>query len=259
MSPAQDFRVHGRSVGLLTDLYQLTMAFCYWKSGELDTEGTFNLYYRRNPFDGGYAIACGLAYVVDFLRSFRYENADLEYLADLRGNDDQPLFDSEFLQFLSELELTCDIEAVPEGTVVFPNEPLVRVSGPLVQCQLLETPLLNMINFQTLIATKASRICSAAQGDPVVEFGLRRAQGFDGAMAATRAAFIGGCESTSNVLGAHVFGVPARGTHAHSWVMTFASEIEAFETYARVMPNNCIFLVDTYDSLQGVRNAVAVG
>lgn len=247
------------SVGLLTDLYQLTMASGYWKSGHVDTEGVFNLSFRSNPFGGGYSIACGLGYVADFIRRYRFHDHDIEWLAGLRGNDKQPLFSEAFLAYLSELHLTVDIDGLPEGTVVFPHEPILRVKGPLIQCQLLETPLLNMINFQTLIATKASRICTAAQGDPVIEFGLRRAQGFDGAMAASRAAFIGGCESTSNVLAARAFGIRPRGTHAHSWVMTFDSELESFKAYAEAMPNNCILLVDTYDTLQGVRNAVEIG
>ncbi len=251
--------VPGRSGALLTDLYQLTMAYGYWQTGELETEGAFNLSFRHNPFAGGYAIACGLGYVLEYLQGYRFDDQDLAYLAGLEGNDGRPLFCGEFLDFLRRLELTCDIDAVPEGTAMFPHEPLLRIRGPLLQCQLLETPLLNMINFQTLIATKASRICAAAQGDPVIEFGLRRAQGFDGAMAASRAAFIGGCDSTSNVLAAREFGIPARGTHAHSWVMTFDSELEAFLAYAGAMPNNCILLVDTYDTLQGVRHAVEVG
>jgi len=260
MSPEDvDFRLHGKPPGLLTDLYQLTMAYCYWKTDHLDTEGAFNLFFRRNPFDGGYALACGLGYAIDFLRSFHFESSDIEYLRTLRGNDDRPLFEDDFLTYLDALELTCNVDAVPEGTAVFPHEPLVRVTGPLVQCQLLETPLLNIFNFQTLIATKASRICAAAQGDPVIEFGLRRAQGFDGALAASRAAFVGGCESTSNVLAGNIFDIPVRGTHAHSWVMAFDSESEAFDAYADAMPNNCILLVDTYDTLQGVRNAVKVG
>ena len=258
-TPDSPLRVHGHSVGLLTDLYQLTMAYGYWKTGQVATEGAFNLYFRHNPFGGGYAIACGLGYLVDFVESFHFDSSDLAYLDTLCGNDGRPLFESEFLSFLSEIELSCDVDAVPEGTVVFPQEPLVRITGPLLQCQLLETPLLNILNFQTLIATKASRICSAAQGDSVIEFGLRRAQGFDGALAASRAAFIGGCESTSNVLAAREFGIPARGTHAHSWVMTFDSEMEAFLAYSQAMPNNCILLVDTYDTLQGVRHAVEVG
>jgi len=249
----------GRSGALLTDLYQVTMAYGYWRTGEIETQGAFNLSYRHNPFEGGYAIACGLGYLVDYIESYRFDDDDIAYLETLTGSDGKALFETDFLSFLRHLEIDCNIDAVPEGTVVFPHEPLVRITGSLLQCQLLETPLLNMINFQTLLATKASRICAAAQGDPVIEFGLRRAQGFDGAMAASRAAFIGGCESTSNVLAAREFGIPARGTHAHSWVMTFDSELEAFTAYAEAMPNNCILLVDTYDTLQGVRHAVEVG
>ena len=258
-TPESSQRIPGQSVGLLTDLYQLTMAYGYWKTGELDTEAAFNLYFRASPFKGGYAIACGLGYLVDFVESFAYSNEDLDYLAGLQGNDGKALFERGFLEFLRQVELSCDIDALPEGTVVFPNEPLVRIRGPLIQCQLLETPLVNILNFQSLIATKASRVCEAAQGDPVIEFGLRRAQGFDGALAASRAAYIGGCESTSNVLAGKLFGIPPRGTHAHSWVMIFDSELEAFEAYAEAMPNNCILLVDTYDTLQGVRNAVETG
>ncbi|HEY1080897.1 MAG TPA: nicotinate phosphoribosyltransferase, partial [Prosthecobacter sp.] len=150
-------------------------------------------------------------------------------------------------------------DAIPEGTVVFPHEPLVRIKGPLIQAQLVETALLNIINFQTLIATKAARVCQAAQGEPVLEFGLRRAQGPDGAVMASRAAYIGGCSSTSNVLAGMVHGIPVRGTHAHSWVMSFDTELEAFSTYAEALPNNCVFLVDTYDTLDGVRHAVEIG
>ncbi len=157
------------------------------------------------------------------------------------------------------MEPVCDIDAVPEGTVVFPQEPLVRVRGPLLQAQLLETALLNIINFQTLIATKAARLVLAAQGEPVLEFGLRRAQGIDGALSASRAAYIGGCSATSNVLAGRLFDIPVGGTHAHSWVMCHDDELTAFREYARVMPNNCVFLVDTYDTQQGVRHAVTVG
>lgn len=254
-----NLQLSGYSLGLLTDLYQLTMAYGYWRSGEIETEGAFHLHFRTTPFEGGYSIACGLGYVVDFVDSFRFTDDDIAYLDGLRGNDGERLLERDFLDYLRRLELTCDIAALPEGTVVFPQEPLVRVQGPLIQCQLLETPLVNMVNFQTLIATKASRVCAAAQGDPVIEFGLRRAQGFDGALAASRAAYIGGCESTSNVLAAKIFGIPARGTHAHSWVMIFDSEVEAFQAYAEAMPNNCVLLVDTYDSLQGVHHAVQIG
>jgi nicotinate phosphoribosyltransferase len=252
-------RSSGGSLSLLTDLYQLTMAYGYWKSGQADTEAVFHLHFRNNPFGGGYAIACGLGYAIDFLRDFRFDDSDLAYLATLTGNDGRPLFEPAFLDYLRRLRLSCDLDAMPEGTVVFPHEPLVRVQGPIIEAQILETPLLNMINFQTLIATKAARVCAAAGGDPVLEFGLRRAQGIDGGLAASRAAFVGGCAATSNLLAGKLFGIPVRGTHAHSWVMCFDSELESFETYAAAMPNNCVFLVDTYETLEGVRRAVAVG
>ncbi|MBN1946004.1 MAG: nicotinate phosphoribosyltransferase [Bradymonadales bacterium] len=251
--------LYRHSLALLTDLYQLTMAHGYWKLGMEKQEAVFHLFYRKNPFGGGYAVACGLAYALDYIQSMQFAPTDLAYLASLEGNDGKPLFDSGFLDYLGTLKLRVDVDAVPEGTVVFPHEPLVRVSGPLIDCQLMETPLLNMINFQTLIATKAARICQATNGEPVLEFGLRRAQGIDGSLAATRAAFVGGCSATSNVLAGKLFGIPVKGTHAHSWVMCFDDELESFVAYAEAMPNNCIFLVDTYDTLDGVRNAVEVG
>ena len=247
------------SLALLTDLYQLTMAYGYWKSGVQDKEAVFHLSFRKNPFQGGFSIACGLDYVVDFASHFYFAADDIAYLAELQGNDGRALFDREFLAYLQSLHFSCDMDAIPEGTVVFPHEPLVRVQGPLIQCQLLETPLLNLINFQTLIATKAARVCLAAKGEAVLEFGLRRAQGIDGALAATRAAYIGGCGATSNVLAGKLFGIPVRGTHAHSWVMSFDDELESFQAYAAAMPNNSIFLVDTYNTLEGVRKAVLAG
>ncbi|NLI77677.1 MAG: nicotinate phosphoribosyltransferase [Candidatus Riflebacteria bacterium] len=247
------------SLSLLTDLYQLTMAYGYWKTGTMEKEAVFNLFFRKNPFQGGFTVAAGLSYVLDFVRNFRFVEADTAFLATLKGNDGQPLFDAGFLDYLGKMAFSCDIDAIPEGTVVFPHEPLLRVQGPLVQCQLLETALLNMINFQSLIATKAARICLSTQGEPVLEFGLRRAQGIDGALAASRAAYIGGASATSNVLAGKLFGIPVRGTHAHSWVMSFDTELESFQQYAAAMPNNCVFLVDTYDTLDGVRNAVKVG
>ena len=251
--------LYSASMALLTDLYQLTMAFGYWKSGKADQKAVFNLFFRNNPFGGGYTVACGLEYVVDYLNNFHFSKQDLSYLAETTGNDGQPLFEPAFLEYLANLKFTCDIEAVPEGTIVFPHEPMVRVTGSILQCQLIETPLLNLINFQTLVATKASRIYQAAGGDPVMEFGLRRAQGIDGALAASRSAFIGGCTSTSNVMAGKLFGIPVSGTHAHSWVMSFDSEKEAFETYAEAMPNNTVLLVDTYDTEEGIRQAIAVG
>lgn len=257
MSAITDLYTH--SLALLTDLYQLTMAYGYWKLGMADRRSVFCLSFRKQPFGGGFAIACGLHSAIDFLQQFRFDASDLEYLASLRGNDGNRLFDHGFIDYLSRLRLTCDIDAMPEGTAVFPYEPMVRVTGPLLQAQLLETPLLNLINFPTLIATKAARICLAAAGEPVLEFGLRRAQGIDGGITASRAAFVGGCAATSNVLAGKLFGIPVRGTHAHSWVMAFGDELHAFDAYAQAMPNNSVFLVDTYATLEGVRHAVEVG
>lgn len=252
-------QVYRHSLALLTDLYQLTMAYAYWKSGAGEKEAVFHLFFRKNPFEGRFSIACGLATAVEFLKNFHLDTEDIGFLAGLRGNDGKPLFEQEFLDYLAHLELDCDIDGIPEGTVVFPHEPLLRVRGPIIPCQILETTLLNMLNFQTLVATKAARVCRAARGDPVLEFGLRRAQGIDGALSASRAAYVGGCAATSNVLAGKIFGIPVRGTHAHSWVMAFDEEREAFEAYARAMPNNCVFLVDTYDTLEGVRKAAQVG
>ena len=249
---------YGQSLSLLTDLYELTMACGYWKSGLAEREAVFHLYFRKHPFDGDHTVACGLAQAVAFLRGFHFDASDLKYLRGLRGADGAALLDSSFLNALAELEFRCDVDAIPEGSIVYPQEPLMRVRGPLLQCQILETALLNIINFQTLIATKASRIVQAAHGEPVLEFGLRRAQGIDGGLSASRAAYVGGCAATSNVLAGKLYGIPVRGTHAHSWVMTFDDELAAFEAWARAMPNNCIFLVDTYDSLEGVRRAVQV-
>jgi nicotinate phosphoribosyltransferase len=245
--------------GLLTDLYQITMANAYWKSGLGEREAVFHLYFRRNPFGGGYAVAAGLAAAIDFLDSLTFDEEDLAYLAELQGNDGGPLFDREFLTGLRTLHFDSDLDAVSEGTVVFEGEPLLRVRGPIIQCQLVETALLNLVNFQTLVATKAARVCLAAGGDPVLEFGLRRAQGPDGGVSASRAAYLGGCAATSNVLAGKRFGIPLRGTHAHSWIMAFDSEKGAFEAWAEAMPNNCVFLVDTYDTLQGVRLAAKAG
>jgi len=251
--------IYKTPLGLLTDLYQLTMAYGYWKLGRAEQEAVFHLFFRKPPFGGGYAIAAGLAHAVELMRQFRFERDDLDYLATLTGNDGQPLFEQGFLEYLAGIEFGCDVDAVPEGTVVFPHQPLIRIRGPILQAQILETALLNIVNFQTLIATKAARVCEAASSDPVMEFGLRRAQGIDGALAASRAAYLGGCAATSNVLAGKLFGIPIKGTHAHSWVMSFDAELEAFESYAEAMPNNCVFLVDTYDTLAGVRNAIEAG
>jgi len=247
------------SSALLTDLYQLTMAYGYWKSGKDRDDAVFHLYFRENPFDGGYTIAAGLEEAVRYLESLRFQNDDLRFLATVRGNDDRPLFPDDFLAYLAGLKFALDVDAVPEGTVVFPQEPMVRVAGPILQAQIVETALLNMINFQSLIATKAARVVYAAKGDPVIDFGLRRAQGVDGALAASRATYIGGCVATSNVLAGATYDIPVKGTHAHSWVQAFASELEAFEKYAEVMPNNCLLLVDTYNTFEGIKHAIEVG
>ena len=247
------------SPGLFTDLYQLTMAQGYVASGMANTEACFHLSFRGNPFDGGFAVACGLGQALDYLDSLAFGAEDIAYLRTLTGNDRAPLFSEEFLGHLREFRFTADVDAVSEGTAVFPHEPLLRVSGPIVACQLVETALLNIINFQTLVATKAARVCQAAGGDPVIEFGLRRAQGPDGGISAARAAFVGGCSATSNTLAGRAYGIPVAGTHAHSWVMLFDSEAEAFSAYAEAMPNNATFLVDTYDTLEGVRRAAEEG
>ncbi len=246
----------GESLFLLTDLYQLTMACGYWKSGRADREAVFHLVFRRNPFGGGFSIACGLSQALEVLEDFRLSAGDRTYLETVTGNDGEPLFSREFLDYLSAMRLRCDVDAVPEGTAVFPQEPLVRVKGPLLEAQVLETALLNIINFQTLIATKAARLSMAARGRRTLEFGLRRAHGINGGLMASRAAYVGGCDATSNALAGKLYGIPIAGTHAHSWVMSFDSEQEAFDVYADALPNNSIFLVDTYDTAGGVERAI---
>lgn len=247
------------SLSLLTDFYQLTMAYGYWKAGIHEREAVYHLTFRRHPFQGGFTIAAGLENVIDFISQFHYDERDLSYLASLKGKDGSPLFSQDFLSYLRTFRFTCDVEAIPEGTVVFPHEPLIRVRGPLVQCQLLESPLLNLLNFPTLVATKAARVVLAARGDSVLEFGMRRAQGRDGALTASRSAFIGGCEATSNVMAGKIYGIPVGGTHAHSWIMAFDEEEEAFRAFAEALPGNAIFLVDTYNSIEGVKKAIQVG
>ncbi len=251
--------LYKHSLTLLTDLYQLTMAYGYWKTGKADQESVFHLFFRKSPFAGGYSVAAGLENVIQWIQQFKFDQDDIEFLRTVVGNDANPIFDDDFLDYLAHLELKLSIAAVPEGTIVFPHEPLVRVRGPILQAQLLETALLNIINFQTLIATKSARICRAAGNQPVLEFGLRRAQGIDGSISASRAAFIGGAAATSNVLAGKLLGIPVRGTHAHSWVMAFEDEQQSFVQYADAMPNNCIFLVDTFNTLAGVDKAIDIG
>lgn len=247
------------SLALLTDLYELTMAYSYWKKEMKEDEAVFHLFFRKMPFQGGFAVASGLHDVISFIEHYRFSTEDLDYLFTLKGADNTPLFEEPFLRYLSELRFACDLHAIAEGEVVFPYEPLIRVQGPILQCQLLESALLTLTNFSTLIATKAARVTLAAAGDGVLEFGLRRAQGIDGALTASRAAFIGGATATSNVFAGKMLGIPVRGTIAHSWVMAFETELASFQAYAEAMPYNSVFLVDTYDSLQGVRHAIEVG
>ena len=237
---------------LLTDFYELTMMQGYFKNKK-DPVVVFDMFYRQNPSDNGFAIAAGLEQVIDVIKNLNFNYEDVEYLRSLG------MFDEDFLDYLSGFHFTGDIYAVPEGTVVFPMEPLVKVVAPIMQAQLVETVILNLINHQSLIATKAARVCYAAEGDFVMEFGLRRAQGPDAGTLGARAAVIGGCAGTSNVICAKKFGVPVLGTHAHSWIMSFPDEYTAFKEYAMLYPGNAILLADTYDTLRsGVPNAIKV-
>ena len=251
-------QIYRPSLALLTDLYELTMAYAYWRTAP-ERQAVFHLFFRNQPYGGGFTVACGLTRVVEYLRRFRFERSDLDYLAGLTGADGRPLFAQAFLDELGALRLTCEVLAVPEGTLVFPYEPLVRVRGRIIECQILETALVNVLNFESLIATKAARLALATKGEPILEFGLRRAQGFDGALSASWASYVGGCAATSNVLAGKLFGIPVRGTHAHSWVMSWGDEPAAFEAFARALPNNCVLLVDTYDTLEGIEHAIATG
>lgn len=254
-----ELQIYRDFLSLLTDLYQLTMVYGYWKAGLAQRQAVFHLNFRRWPFKGGFAIAAGLETAAGLLERMRFEKSDLAYLASLKRKENEPLFEGAFLDFLADFSFACDIDAMEEGSLAFPHEPMIRVKGPIWQAQLLESPLLNIVNFQTLIATKSARICLAAAPNPVIEFGLRRAQGIDGALSASRAAYIGGCEGTSDLLAGKLFGIPVRGTHAHSWVMAFDEERDAFETFARIMPDGCVMLIDTYDSMGGAKRAVEVG
>lgn len=240
------------SSGLLTDYYQLAMLQGYFYSVH-DQIGVFDMFYRRPPFQGGFAVFAGLDPMIDAVTNISFSDEDIAYLKSLNQ------FGDEFLDYLRGFKFTGDMYAVAEGTVVFPNEPLIRVHGKMLEAQLIETLLLNIINFQTLIATKTARIQLAAKGGHILEFGMRRAQGIDGAISATRAAFIGGAVATSNVYAGKQFDIPVKGTMAHSWVMSFSSELESFQQFARIYPDNCVLLVDTYDTLKsGVKNAITV-
>ena len=241
-----------RNLTLMTDLYELTMMQGYFKN-PTDQVVVFDAFYRKNPCDGGYAIAAGLDQIIEYVRHLHFAPDDIDYLRSLN------IFDADFLEYLRGFHFTGDIYAVPEGTVVFPREPLLKVIAPVMEAQLVETTILNLLNHQSLIATKASRVVYAAKGDGIMEFGLRRAQGPDAGLYGARAAMIGGCIGTSNVLTGQMFQVPVKGTHAHSWIMSFPDEYTAFKTYAELYPNACILLVDTYDVLNsGVPNAIRV-
>ena len=237
---------------LLTDLYELTMMQGYFKN-PTDQIVVFDAFYRKNPCDGAFAIAAGLEQVIEYIRDLHFTPDDIDYLKSLN------IFDNDFLEYLRGFHFTGDIYAIPEGTVVFPREPLLKVIAPVMEAQLVETAILNIINHQSLIATKAARVVHAARGDGIMEFGLRRAQGPDAGIYGARAAVIAGCVGTSNVLTGKMFNVPVKGTHAHSWIMSFPDEYTAFKTYAEMYPNACILLVDTYDVLEsGVPNAIRV-
>ena len=241
-----------RNLTLLTDLYQLTMMNGYFKESRKDEIAVFDVFFRQNGMIT-YSIACGLEQAADYILNLKFGKEEIEYLQSLN------IFSREFLEYLKDFSFTGDVYAVPEGTVVFPGEPILTVRAPVMQAQLVETALLNIINFQTLIATKAAKIRYAAGKDTVMEFGLRRAQAPDAGIYGARAAVIGGCDSTSNVLAGKMFGIPVSGTHAHSWVMNFKDELTAFKAYAEAYPDNALLLVDTYDSLkQGIPNAIKV-
>lgn len=239
---------------LLTDLYQLTMVGGYFLLGKSQQKANFDYFFRKVPEKGGFCVAAGLEQLIDYIQNIHFEPEEIDYLKSLN------LFPPEVLKFFQELRFTGDLYAVPEGTLVFPHEPVVRVTAPLPEAQFIETALLNLLNFQTLIATKAARVYIVAGDDPVIEFGVRRAHGPDGGLSASRAAFIGGARATSNLMAGKVFGIPVRGTLAHSWVESFPTELESFQAYCQIYPKNTILLVDTYDTLRsGVPDAIKVG
>ncbi len=242
-----------RNLSLLTDLYQLTMLQGYFREKQANETVIFDMFFRSNPNSGGYSVCAGLEQVIEYIEGLHFTDEDINYLRTLG------LFGDDFLSYLSDFKFTGDIYAIPEGSVIFPKEPIMKIVAPIMEAQLIETAILNIINHQSLIATKASRVVFAANGDTVLEFGLRRAQGPDAGIYGARAAMIAGCFATSNVLAGQMFDVPVRGTHAHSWVMSFSDELTAFRKYANLYPNACILLVDTYDTLRsGVPNAIKV-
>ena len=242
-----------RNLTLLTDLYELTMMQGYFENEDVNQTVIFDMFYRNNPEGNGYAICAGLEQLIDYVKNLHFTEDEIDYLKSLG------IFKPAFLAYLRDFRFTGDIYAIPEGTVIFPREPMVKVIAPIMQAQLIETALLNIINHQSLIATKTARIVRAAQGDGVMEFGCRRAQGPDAAIYGARAAIIAGCVGTSNVLCGQMFHVPVSGTHAHSWIMSFPDELSAFRAYAKLYPDACILLIDTYDTLDsGLPHAIQV-
>ena len=242
-----------QNLTLMTDLYELTMMQGYFKNKDRNETVIFDAFYRSNPMNSGYSICAGLEQVIEYIKDLQFTSEDIDYLRNLG------IFEEDFLDYLSTFKFSGDIYAIPEGSVMFPREPMIKVIAPIMEAQLIETAILNIINHQSLIATKTSRVCHAAQGDGIMEFGLRRAQGPDAGTYGARAAMIGGCVGTSNVLAGRLFDVPVKGTHAHSWIMSFPDEYTAFKTYAEMYPNACTLLVDTYDTLKsGVPNAIRV-
>lgn len=242
-----------RNLTLLTDLYEITMMQAYFKNNNKNKMAIFDVFYRKNPMDGGYAVSAGLEQVIEYIENLHFSKEDIDYLYSLK------IFEKDFLEYLRDFKFTGDIYAIPEGSIMFPREPILKVIAPLMEAQFVETAILNILNHQSLIATKAARICYTAEGDGIMEFGLRRAQGPDAGIYGARAAVIGGCSGTSNVLTGQMFNVPVMGTHAHSWIMSFDDEYTAFYNYAKLYPTACTLLVDTYDTLNsGVPNAIKV-
>lgn len=242
-----------KNLSMLADFYEFTMANGYFESGMKDVIGYFDMFFRNIPDDGGFAIMAGVEQLIGYLSNLKFSDEDIEYFRS------KNMFSEEFLDYLRNFEFKCDVWAIPEGTPIFPGEPLVTVRGPIVQAQIVETMVLLTVNHQSLIATKANRIVRAAQGRPVMEFGARRAQGYEGAILGARAAYIGGVAGSSCTITDRDFGIPALGTMAHSWIQMFPSELEAFRAYARLYPGNCVLLVDTYNVLKsGVPNAIKI-
>lgn len=249
----ENFLLTGMPNALFTDFYELTMAQGYWKE-KMNVDVVFDMFFRRQPWDGGFSVMAGSTPLIDSLTSFRFSKSDIAYLAS------QKIFDERFLDYLSHFHFSGDVYTTDEGSIVFPQEPLVRIHAPLIEAQIVEGLVLNIVNFQSLIATKTARVWLASNKGVLMEFGLRRSQGLNGAMSASRASFIGGAAGTSNTLAGKLYGIPVMGTMAHSWIMSFPDELSAFRAYANLYPTNSIFLIDTYNTLKsGIKNAIIAG